>query len=333
MSWIDRLQNWVDRLGIPYVAPYVIAGGLVGLGTFLYLGAAGAWIQPSGLRLVASSWLWISFPLISMHLTNRLTSSAYEVFRPALDLDDDESASLRNQLVRMPAGPLWLACLSVAALTLAANLILPAILETYLPDGTEHWPLALLAAGGYFVVGALIFHSTTLLTKISNLYQFGARLTVLYPERTYAFSTVSSAVALSWGVLIYSSIALLPELITNPVYSLVTAALVAVIAGTVLSWLFRVNRQLSKEKLALRQEVIRKLQSAYESVDREFESGNLESMAALRGLVQTLQDRLAFINELSTWPWRPGTVAGVVSALLLPAVIVLIQEITRRVIG
>jgi len=53
----------------------------------------------------------------------------------------------------------------------------------------------------------------------------------------------------------------------------------------------------------------------------------------MRAVYSTLKDEKETVQDLRTWPWKPGTLAGLVSALLLPAVLVLVREIISRFLG
>jgi hypothetical protein len=192
--------------------------------------------------------------------------------------------------------------------------------------------LSLLSAISYFVVGGLIFHSLRLLRTIGRLYQETEQITILDSGRTYAFTTVTVVIALGWGALIYATILAVPGILRNPIYSSVTFALGVVILVSVVSLLVRINRRLHKEKSTMRQAVVEGLYAMYGDLEAKYRAGDLEQVASLRQVALAKKDELEFIDRLSTWPWQPGTMAGVVSALLLPAVIVLIQELTRRLI-
>jgi hypothetical protein len=67
----------------------------------------------------------------------------------------------------------------------------------------------------------------------------------------------------------------------------------------------------------------------HERIDRQ----EFEGMAELREAIDALLREREFIRSIRTWPWRPSTLTGLLSAVVLPAVAGLLIEIASRFIS
>lgn len=332
-SWVDWILDRVERLPVPYGIAYLAVAFIIMAALQGLLWRVGAASFPRLSVLVLPAAAWYVWPLASMQLTNELCRGALAAFRPALGISDRQFEELERRVTTLPPRPALVAGFTFFAVTLITTLVFPQLIELSLGRAGGGLLFTVIGAFGYLFVGALMLHSTRQLAQIRGLYEQAEHLSILYPDQSYAFSTVTAATLLSWAGLIYVTVAIIPGLITNPVYLPVTLALVLTLVTSFASVLIGVNRRLKREKAALRDDVIRHLQRAFEELRGKFNAGELDEMAALRQAVSAMREELEFINRLSTWPWQPGTTAGVLSALILPAVVVLIQEVVRRLLS
>jgi hypothetical protein len=332
-SWVDRTQEWIDRLPVPYVAVYFGIWLLGSLVSHILIWTYGTAEFPRLFMPSVVVGVWVAVPLAFMHFADGLASGALESFRPALDCSDQALESLRGRLTTLPGGGLIVSSLGCVLLAVLGNLAFPQTIDFLLESERGRIPLVLLGSIAFGFVGAMIFYSVRQLLLIKRLYTQAERLTIFHPDQTYAFSTISAATALAWAALIYVTIVTFPQLLGNPIYTSTTAILALTIFASVASLLIGVNRRLVKEKNALRRAINMDLQAAFDRLHKLFASGKLDGVESLRHVISGMKDELELVNSLSTWPWQPGTIAGVLSALLLPAIVVLIQEVTLRLLG
>ncbi len=64
-----------------------------------------------------------------------------------------------------------------------------------------------------------------------------------------------------------------------------------------------------------------------------FEEKDLAGISGLISVRSVLLDEKKRIEELSTWPWRPGTFRGLLSALLLPVVLSILRDAISGLLG
>ena len=94
------------------------------------------------------------------------------------------------------------------------------------------------------------------------------------------------------------------------------------------------HRRLLSEKDRLLQEVNSRIATILARIhSAAFEQQDYQDVGGMRTVLSALREEEQAIQALSTWPWRPGTLTGVLSALLLPVVLLLIREVITRLLG
>ncbi len=59
------------------------------------------------------------------------------------------------------------------------------------------------------------------------------------------------------------------------------------------------------------------------------DAGELHSIDELRVTMASLETGQSMLTRIPTWPWRPETLRGLVSALLLPLVMFILQFVLQ----
>jgi uncharacterized membrane protein YhdT len=277
--------------------------------------------------------IWVSLSLAFVHYLDDLARKALEAFRSALALSDEEFAQLRYSLTTMPARPLIFMNLVTTLVTILANLIYPAILESFIGKGVQVHPILLISAAALGVSGSLIYHTIRQLAIIRSLYSRAPRLTIFDVKSTYAFSTLTVSTALAWALILYLGVLTIPGILEHPVWVAVSIAILFLIFISIGSVLVQINRKLSEEKNRLHKQVTDRLVGALSRVHERYDHDNLVDIENLHHLVQTLSHERDLLRKIPTWPWQPGTFIAFISALLLPVTIFLIQELIRLLAG
>lgn len=65
-------------------------------------------------------------------------------------------------------------------------------------------------------------------------------------------------------------------------------------------------------------EVGQRLEATIDAVHRAVDNGDLANADALNKTLATLMAERELVHRLPTWPWQPGTIGAVVSAIVLP---------------
>jgi hypothetical protein len=89
-----------------------------------------------------------------------------------------------------------------------------------------------------------------------------------------------------------------------------------------------VHRRLVAEKERLLQEVNSRIETILERIHlAAFERQDYADVGGMRTVFSTLREEKETLQGLRTWPWRPGTLTGLLSALVVPILLALLREL------
>jgi hypothetical protein len=268
--------------------------------------------------------------LFFLSYLNRDAARALEDFSPLLNKPQTVLDRLKYRLSRQPARP-------VLFLTLAGLLF-----GAYSFYSVEQASGRSVALNFYSIYGAIGFGVPTALAlvfgyriiiqlrTVSQLYATAPELDLFNLEPVYALSTHTAKTGLIFLFLVYSNLLLSPGSIMIP------TALVTTIAISILSFaafvlpLRGINRRLAMEKKRLLRGVHTRIRQAFDHLETTFDQGELGGMPELEKLIQSLQHQKAYIESIPTWPWQPTTMRGFISAMLLPILIWIVQQVLAR---
>jgi hypothetical protein len=348
-SWVDRLTALIDRAPGPAWLTFL----LLGLGAVLlqqWLQTSGGDYQPGRYLLLH---LWVSgnfaYLLAMIFYLDRAAASAIEAFRPVLrsshpdgTADDDALtlSLLRYRLTTMPPRPaIWAGVAGVVVIGLGSMVSLGGSPQQMMATfGGSLATVPLVSFFGQFfltqaIAGVLIYHTIRQLRLIDHVYRHHTRLNLYRLQPLYAFSVLSALTA--GGILIYNYawFAASPDLLEQNI-SLVEGVFFSGIAALAFAWpLWGIHRRLVDEKKRLLQESSSRFEAAVSQLHRRVDRGRLNAMDDLNKALASLEIEQAALHRVPTWPWEPGTIRGLVAALLVPIVIWLTQIVLQRFIG
>jgi hypothetical protein len=90
---------------------------------------------------------------------------------------------------------------------------------------------------------------------------------------------------------------------------------------------------LVEEKERLLGEAALRFEAAIAGLHQRMDSGKLEGMTDLNMAIASLELEQNALNRIPTWPWQPETVRWLVTALVLPLGLWIIQFVLQRVLG
>ena len=174
------------------------------------------------------------------------------------------------------------------------------------------------------------------LRQIGAFYAMPDRIDPFNRRPLYGFSRYTATLAVLVLVVILSSFA---DPTAYAAYSN-TALIATFLAFAVLTLLLfylplaGAHRRLLSEKDTLLQEVNSRITMIFARIhSAAFEKQDYEDVGGMRTVLSTLREEEQAIQALSTWPWRPGTLTGLLSALFLPVLLLLIREVITRLLG
>ncbi len=335
-SWVDRLTDWVAQLPGPSWGYYA------GLGLALLLvQALVLWIEgPFPVGTFFPVQLFMAglvgyFLALFQYLDNR-AAAALTTLRPALKGAEQEYGRLRYQLTMLPARPTLLA--SVVTLSIATVLDnLPGAQSSFEALVADSPISAALAYFIYLVTwlffGTLMYRTTRQMRLISRIYTRHTRINLFRMGPLYAFSGLTALMAVGLTIPPYGWLAINPHFLYDVtvigIYLVITALAVATFAWPLLG----IHRLLVKEKERLLEESSRRLEATIADLHQRVDSGKLDGMMDLNMAIAALEMEQSALNRIPTWPWQPETVRLLVTALLLPLGLWIVQVVLQVVMG
>lgn len=340
-SWFDRLAARLDRLPVSPYLLYAVLGSVI-LIAFLLVqwregGTSGWEIRPFHVSFA----LWIPFMLAMMHYLDHLAAAAFKDFQPALRATPEESRSLQYRIATLPART---AALLGAGLVLANTLL---FLVDYLVAGStgrtslfEIGPQLIQVApttlslavsivllfGVWWVSATFLYHTAHQLREISRIYSQHTSIRLLHLGPLYTFSRVTQRTTIGILAFFYVFSLTATGFSGQPAFLLLGGLLFAAVAAITFAWpLVGVHRLLVAEKERRLEENTRRLEAGIAELHRRMDRRNLNGMDDLNKALASLDLERSGLTRIPTWPWEPGTLRGLVAALLIPVIIWAIQ--------
>jgi hypothetical protein len=335
-SWVDRVTDWVRGLPIPAWLFYLMLGVASAL-----LETIVKWID--GTYPVGTFYLYhlmngISGPyaLGLIHYLDDSATNALVTFRPVMRADEAEYKRLRYQLTTLPRWPTFI----VSVVSAAAAMV------TMLSSGPDQShvqkmltsPEATVVDLTIFmtqlaVLSALIYHTVRQLRMVNHIYSYQTHINLFQSLPLYAFSKLTARTAI--GLALPSYIWYLIQSESEGDVSAVVANILLLIlaAATFVLPLLGIHRLLQAEKEHLQSEAAQRVEAVVKELHHRTDTGDFTHMAGLKDAMEGLVNEQNVIEKIRTWPWEPGTVRGLATALLLPVIIWVITKLLERFSG
>ncbi len=336
-SWIDILIRKIDRFPVPAWLFYVIAYLLLIL--LIHVAAWVSGITPYGsfdffaLQLP----IWLVLPLASIDYLDRVARQAIKKFRPAMEVDDAEFGLLSYQLSTMPTEPIWILAGVGSLLAVGILVISPEILHPF--STTIFGIVILLAIGlpaGWFG-SSFVYHTARQLRLVTMLYERIEVINLFDLEPIHAFSMLTARS----GILLIAYVGL--AIILNMVFEraggpydfilAVYATLFSALAIATFAIPLRgIHERLVSEKQRIEADNNRRIVAALFELHRRMDDCDFEDMGSFRNGISGLLSFRKELSGVSTWPWRPATLRGLLSVVFLPIFLWIIQQILSRIL-
>lgn len=340
-SWLDRLQDWVDTLPLRYWITYALPGFiLLALVTLVHwqVGAYPYWT----LNLFH---IWLAFEasliLAWMHYLDRFAAQALEASHPTLTMSDAEYRDANYRITHLPARPLLIASLAggvMAIVFVAVEALLMGDLVAQVMQSVMHpltlGVLAIVLAVTWAVYGAWFVHTYHQLRLVNRIYAKHTRINLYDLGPVFAFSGLAARSAMLF--------VLVPTLwfITDPIqvtdagwspYGItITIVLVCIGLGVFLFPLWGIHVRLGKEKGQLLGKVGRRIEHAAAALHSDTEKEAWDNVTKIKDALLGLETEQRIIEKMPTWPWAVGTFRILLTAILLPVILFVIQFIVGR---
>ncbi|MFQ5595699.1 MAG: hypothetical protein ACE5HA_16255 [Anaerolineae bacterium] len=333
-SWVDRFIGWVQRRPGP---SWVYLG--MWLALFLVINAA-KWLDGSQpvatlqLRHAARAMHGVYF-LALMHYLKITAGEALRKFRPALAVSDAEYRRLHYRLTTLPARGALLASGLGAMVT-----VLVILLDPLPPNpvyGTS--PLLISLDIGMVVfmlatLGPLVYQTIHQFVTVDRIHDQATNIDLFHPDPLYAFSGLTARTAVGYILIAdLTMVFMFEEATSDPATAALLIFMTLAAAAAFVVPLLGLHRRMVEAKSPLEAAVSRRMEAAIAELHRRVDAGDLEGMSELHQAMSSLEIEREVLTRIPTWPWQPGTLRGVASAVTLPVLVWLIQQILAYYLG
>ena len=340
-SWFDRLKGSIERSGRRWWAWYVVGAAIPVPIVAVVAWAAG--MYPPGtfhpfhvfLAMLPAATLWY------MHLLDRVAERAVAQMAPKLAAEPALIERLTYSLTTMPARPALLLGVVGAASAVATIIAIYAIDqggEFLAVFGFTRAPLSVATFGAIMAAGygfgfVFAYHAVRQLRQISRTYERDVVIDLIDLGPIYAFSRITALTAL--GIQLQADL----WIVTNPVAAGALVPVASVAALTLLSAvifilpLWGIHRRISTEKGRLLQANAGVRQVLMDDLRRRVAADDLGGVTALKDAVLALEVEARALAAIRTWPWEPETLRLLLTAVLLPTTLFVVQYVVRELLG
>jgi len=337
-SWMDALLQGAARVPLPavpaiavtslpiaillHVAELLESPGVFSLQADLVVGA----VTPSLI-------IWVALAL------DRVAGEALRRLRPALDSDLAAETDIARDLVRTP---------NLLALPALLGGIVGGVSSVYESPGNWGVDLAhpgarlaaalLLSAATDAVLFGVLAHVLHQLRVVSRVHRESVRVDLFHLTPLYAFSTLTARTGIALISIVVALIVLLSLTIGRFLLNGETDIAVTVGIFGIAVACFVVPLQGLHDRISDEKDVrLAGLQATLASVIVEFQrrvgAGDVEGAGRLNDTIAAARAAVDAVARISTWPWRPETLRGFVSALALPVVVWLFTALLGRALA
>lgn len=321
-SWLDRATHWVEQQRGPAIAFYIGLAVLLNL-----LNATLQWYFGSHPQVILSSLHVVAistgvYYLALIHYLDRLAHRAVDRFRPALELCDEDFSYLRYRLTTLPARPVrFLTLVGVSYGAIVAFLVSRRVVLGEMVSFTSltiAWIDSVIVVFANLMLLLFIYHTIHQLHMIHHIYTTCTNINLFHLSPLYAFSRLSAATALGWMAIVYVWVATVPTVYADPLM-FVTAIFIVLLGMVAFLWpLLGIHHLLEEEKSLLQTAIQQRFQTCMEQLHRDIDERHYAETAPLIQMIAGLKQEMEIVERIPTWPWQPGTLRGVLSAVLLP---------------
>lgn len=334
-SWLDRLTDAIARLPGPYWLWYLALGVVLALVRTVIGWIDGSYPVGTLFRVHVLDGLIPVYFLFVIHVLDEMARRAMNDYRSKLRGGGEVVTRLTYELTTLP----WRSSLVLGILGLVAGaLYIPILLSPddveashYLTAASVGVDTALSALSGLMMV-MFGFHSIHQLRTISRIYTRHTEVSIFDIGPLYALSRVTALTSISLLFFTYVYLAFYGGWqINSPSNAVLLGAilLTAVLTFVVpLSGAHRLLRTAKRERLSA---VARRIEIATDALHSRTDDGQYTDEAdRIGGVIDTLLKEREVVSKAKTWPWEPGALRAVATAVVLPILIWVVTRILER---
>lgn len=338
-SWIDRTMAWIETLPLPVLVSYILLYLLAAFYVQVSVWLSGSPSFYSDIRYALANAVWLSVPIAALHYLSAEGRLALAEFRGAMNADEKTVRRLEYRLTRIPKWPVLGINVALAFILILLTSMDPQLVAPEPLSPTTMLMLLIYSSLGFSFVPIFIYQTLRQLRIVAEMYAMVEHVNVFNLQPLYVLSGLTAKTAAAWILLANLTLALnvifnfgmqgLDLSFTIPL--LLAQVFFALLAFIVPLW--GVHRRIEQDKDQVLEQNSHRLESAYRELERRMKEGDLADMDAFQKGAMALVAFRKEITSISTWPWQPATFRGFLSAVLLPILLFVVQQVLVRFIG
>lgn len=330
--WVYRFFAFIDRLPIPGWLLCLLIVVLVGVANQfvawqqgdLPFGQVNPYLASVGLYLVLMPFLW-------SYLTGRSQRALLDFFQGS----GKSHAHVQTVISDFNSLPGWeLIILLLIGLILGLFAYYKAAVPL-VPVSAQVFPfISLLSFTSTSGVGIpLIIRQARQIALIKRLYE-ELEVDIFNLRPVYVLSRYASLVSIIMLIMMYGLQSIVfPSFLFTPIgiffqFLIVTSALCLFFFP-----LADVNRVMRRAKERMLSELNDDLKHVQQRVHRSVASKGLAKISDLRTAVSALKEEIEIVQKIRTWPWQTETLRNLLTPLLIPIFVYLVQRVLGGVLG
>lgn len=337
-SWVDRFQDWLERLPIPTWLSIL----LIYLLTALCFNA-GAWIDgvlPLGTLSADLTFnsLWGVTSLIFCILLDRASRQALDKFSVLVPNKKREIDLLRYKMTTIPSGVAWLLTGVMAVGLGFAFFTDSSMLYVGMQSPISYLLTVPLAIVSYAFAPLLIYQGARVLNSVRRAFHLLGEINLFELQPLYAFTAVTSISGFFWLLIMNMNILGNYVLAEGTETSILLSLLFAspLIPLALLSFLYPtwgIHRRIQNKKETALRENGRQIERLHQTLYQHLRKNDHKNSGDLEKSLNTLYKMREQIERIPTWPWNPGTFRNFLSAVFLPLGLWALQRFLANVLG
>ena len=180
----------------------------------------------------------------------------------------------------------------------------------------------------WFALGTLAYHSVHQLHAVHRVLTVHTRANLFRLDPVYRFSWLTSRTAIGVATIPLAYLWAASTLIPMRTEWVITAAAFAAVGVVAFVWpLWSTHEVLRAEKRARLTACLARLEAAFAALPDPERRGSGPDPAQQKAVIESLLLEQATLERASIWPWRPETSRLLVTAVLLPTALFVVQQL------
>lgn len=329
-GWLNRLFAWVERLPLPAWAFYLVCWLLLMLVETVLKWIDGAYEVGSIFPIHVVHTGLPLYVLATAHYLDRLAGDKMRAFRSVFVGDETVFERVRYELTTAPARSALLATLVGAGVGAIVSVLLPPSItqaQKLFTSPVSTFTDATLITGLWALLVTVMYQTVRRLCLVSRIYAQHTRIDLFKIGPLYAFSTLTARTALFIMFALYAWFAVDPSpLLSNVPFAGAIAVFGLASVVTFALPLLSLHKLLAEEKHRLQDENGEQIQNMVAQLHQRVQAGDLSRADKIQALMNSLVAEREVLAKLRTWPWETETARLVLTAMLLPMLLWLLQR-------